>query len=83
MDEDLCDKAQQRAWQLDTNFDAWRCKKIANGIAGWATRDTVICNLLEHGKAQPNHPDLVGPPLDYMRDHQVFNGIQSDIYDLC
>ena len=36
-DEALCDKAWQQARQLDTNFDAWQCKKIANGIAGWAT----------------------------------------------
>ena len=32
---------------------------------------------------QPNHPDLVGPPLDYMGECQVFNGIQLDIYYLC
>ena len=43
----------------------------------------MICNLPEHGKVQPNHPDLVGPPLDYMHECQVFNGIRSDIYDLC
>ena len=46
-------------------------------------RDTMICNLPKHGKVQPNHPDLVGPPLDYMCKHQVFDGIRSDIYDLC
>ena len=34
-------------------------------------------------KAQPNHPDPVGPPLEYMHDRQVFDGIQSDIYNLC
>ena len=44
-DEALCDKARQWARQLDTNFDAWHHKKIAKGIAGWATRDTMICNL--------------------------------------
>ena len=82
-DEALCDKAQQWAQQLDTNFDAWWCKKIAKGITGWATRDTMICDLPKHGKAQPNHPDLVGPPLDYMHECQAFNGIRSDIYDLC
>ena len=81
--EALCDKAQQWAWQLDTNFDVWQCKKIAKGIAGWATRDTMICNLPKHGKVQPNHPDLDGPPLDYMGKCQVFDGIRSDIYDLC
>ena len=43
----------------------------------------MICDLPKHGKAQPNHPDPVGPPLDYMREHQVFDGIRSDIYDLC
>ena len=43
----------------------------------------MICDLPEHGKVQPNHLDLVGPPLEYMRDHQVFDGIRSDIYDLC
>ena len=82
-DKALHDKAQQQAWQLDTNFDAWWHKKIATGIAGWAMRDTMICNLPKHGKAQPNHPDLVGPPLDYMREYQVFNSIHSDIYNLC
>ena len=43
----------------------------------------MICDLPKHGKVQPNHPDLVGPPLDYMGEHQVFDGIRSDIYDLC
>ena len=43
----------------------------------------MICNLPKHGKVQPNHPDLVGPPLDYMHKCQVFDGIRSDIYDLC
>ena len=82
-DEALRDKARQRAQQLDTNFNAWWCKKIAKGIAGWATRDTMICDLPKHGKVQPNHPDPVGPPLDYMCKRQVFDGIRSDIYDLC
>ena len=31
----------------------------------------------------PEHPDPLGPPLDYMGEHQVFDGIRSDIYDLC
>ena len=82
-DKALCNKARQWAQQLDTNFDAWQHKKIATGVTGWATRDAMICILPEHRKAQPNHPDLVGPPLDYMRECQVFDGIYSDIYDLC
>ena len=82
-DKALRDKAWQWAWQLDTNFDVWWCKKIAKGVAGWAMRDTMICNLPKHGKAQPNHRDPVGLPLDYMREHQVFDGIRSDIYNLC
>ena len=82
-DKTLRDKARQWAQQLDTNFDAWQRKKIAKGIAGWVIRDTMICNLPEHRKAQPNHPDPVGPPLDYMGKRQVFDGIRSDIYDLC
>ena len=81
-DEALCNEARQRAQQLDTHFDAWHHKKIAKGVMGWATRDTMICDLPEHGKMQPNHPDPVGPPLDYMGECQVFNGIRSDIYDL-
>ena len=56
---------------------------MAKGIAGWATRHTMICDLPEHGKMQPNHPDPVGPPLDYMGECQVLDGIQSNIYDLC
>ena len=43
----------------------------------------MICDLPKHGKAQPNHPDPVGPPLDYMGECQVFDNIQSDIYNLC
>ena len=70
-DEALHDKAQQWTWQLDTNFDAWQCKKIAKGVEGWATRDTMICNLPKPRKAQPNHPDLVGLPLDYMHKHPI------------
>ena len=82
-DEALRDKVRQWAQQLDTNFNAWRHKKIAKGVAGWAMRDTMICNLPKHRKVQPNHPDPVGPPLDYMGERQVFDGIRSDIYDLC
>ena len=45
-----------------TRFNAWHRKKIAKGITGWATRDTMICDLPEHGKTQPNHPDPWGHP---------------------
>ena len=33
-DEALCDEAQQRAWQLDTHFNVWYCKKMLK--ASWA-----------------------------------------------
>ena len=82
-DNVLCDEARQRAQQLDTRFNAWHHKKIAKDVTGWPTRDTMICDLPEHGKMQPNHPDPMGLPLDYMGECQVFNGIRSDIYDLC
>ena len=82
-DEALHDKDRQWAWCLDTNFDAWWHKKIAKGISGWVTRDTMICDLPEHEKVQLNHLDPVGLPLEYMRDHQIFNDIRSDIYNLC
>ena len=82
-EEALHHKVRQRVQQLETNFNAWQCKKIAKGIVGWATRDTMICDLPKHRKVQPNHPDPVGLPLDYMGEHQVFDGIRSDIYDLC
>ena len=82
-EEQPTDKAWQWAWQLDTNFDAWWHKKNAKGIAGWAMRDTMICDLPEHRKAHPSHPDPVGPPLDFMGERQVFDGIRSDIYNLC
>ena len=82
-DKALHDRARQKAWLLDTCFNAWHHYQIVKGIAGWATRDTMICDLPKHGKMQPNHPNPVGLPLDYMGECQVFNGIQSDIYDLC
>ena len=75
--------ARQKVQLLDTPFDAWHHDKIAKGIIGWVTRDTMICDLPKHGKMQPNHPDPLGPPLDYMGECQVFDGIRSDIYDLC
>ena len=74
-DEALHNKCWQWAQHMDTNFNAWQCKKITKGLPRWAARDTMICDLPEHGKAQPNHPDPVGPPLEYMRDCQVFEGI--------
>ena len=74
-DEALRNKARQRARHLDTNFDAWWHKEIAKSVPGWVTRDTMICDLPEHGKAQPNHSDPVGPPLEYMRDCQVFDNV--------
>ena len=43
----------------------------------------MICDLPEHSKMQPNHPDPVGLPLDYMAECKVFDGIQLDPYDLC
>ena len=82
-DEALRDKTRQWAWHLDTNFDAWWHKKITKSLPGWVARDTMICNLPEHGKVQPNHLEPVGLPLEYMHDCQVFEGVQSDIYDLC
>ena len=30
--EALHDKCRQWAWHMDTNFDAWQCKKIAKGL---------------------------------------------------
>ena len=82
-DEALRDGARQKAQLLDMHFKAWHRDKIAKGIAGWAARDTMICDLPKHRKVQPNHPDPVGLPLDYMGECQVFNSIWSNIYDLC
>ena len=82
-DEALRNEDQQKAWQLDTHFKAWHHKKIAKGITGWATRDTMICDLLKHGKVQPNHPDPMESLFDYMGECQVIDGIWSDIYNLC
>ena len=83
MDEALHNDARWKAWLLDTCFDAWHHEKITKDIMGWATQDTMICDLPEHRKTQPNHPDPLGLPLEYMGKCQVFDGIQSDIYNLC
>ena len=82
-DKALHDRCQQQARRMNTDFDARQSKKITKGLPGWATRDTMICDLPKHGKAQPNHPDPIGPPLEYMHDHKAFEGISSDLYDLC
>ena len=41
------------------------------------------CDLPEHSKTQPNHPDPMGPPLGYMAKCKVFDCIRSDLYNLC
>ena len=82
-DEALHDGARQKARLLNTHFEAWHCDKIAKSVTGWVARDIMICDLPEYGKVQPNHSDPVGPPLDYMGECQVFDGIWSNIYDLC
>ena len=46
-------------------------------------QDTMICDLPKHGKTQPNHTNLMGPPLDYMVKCKVFDCIWSDLYNLC
>ena len=43
----------------------------------------MICDLPEHSKMQPNHPNPMGLPLDYIVECKVFDGIRSDLYDLC
>ena len=43
----------------------------------------MICDLPEYGKMQPNHPNPIGLPLDYMVELKVFDGTWSDLYDLC
>ena len=43
----------------------------------------MICDLPGHGKTEPNHPNPVGLPLDYMAEWKVFDSIRSDLYDLC
>ena len=82
-DEALRNGARQKSQLLDTHFEAWHHDKIAKGIAGWAARDIMICDLPKHEKVQPNHPNPVRPPLDYMGECQVFDGICPNIYDLC
>ena len=50
MDEAVHNESRQKAQLLDTYFNAWHCNKIAKGVTGWATRDTMICDLPKHGK---------------------------------
>ena len=82
-DEALHDRSRQKVQLLDTRFDAWHHDKIANSVVGWVMRDAMICDLPKHGKMQPNHPNPVGLPLDYMGECRVFDSIWSDFHDLC
>ena len=54
--EALRDGARQKVRLIDTRFDAWCRNKIAKNVAGWAMRDTMICDLPKHGKMQPTIP---------------------------
>ena len=74
-DKVLHDEARQKAWQLGTCFNAWCHDKITNNVASWAMRDTMNCDLPEHSKIQPNHPDPMGLPQGYMAKCKVFDCI--------
>ena len=39
--------------------------------------------FLNTARCSPTTPNPVGPPLDYMAECKVFDGIRSDLYDLC
>ena len=60
MDETLHNEARQKARLLDTRFNAWHRDKIAKGITGWVTRDTVTS--LSMGRCSPTTPTPWGLP---------------------
>ena len=77
--------AEEDKGGIETSSDGQVAPDGKEGLECPHTQDTLtsISQVPKHGKTQPNHPNPVGPPLDYMGECQVFDGIQSDIYDLC
>ena len=67
---------------MDTDFSAWRDKKINKGLKQWYEWDKMICDHADPCK-EAKYPDPLGAPLDYMESHDVFKPIKTSEYDLC
>ena len=77
-DEDTCKcKACKLTCKNDTNFAAWRDKLIRNRVAGIQEWDKTVHDYADPGKKKPKNPDMIGPPISYMKECGVFQPLPS------
>ena len=77
-DKDTCKcKAHKLALKNDTDFAAWRDKLIHNGVVGIQEWYKTVHDYADTGKKKPKNPDMIGPPISYMKECGVFQPLLS------
>ena len=65
-------KACELARKNDTDFAAWRDKLICDGVVGIQEWDKTVHDYADPGKKWLKNPDIIGPPISYMKECRVF-----------
>ena len=65
-------KARELARKSDTDFAAWKDKLIGEGVKGIQEWDSRVNDYTDSGKRRPKNPDLLGPPVFYIKECRVF-----------
>ena len=77
-DEDTCKhKVRELACKNDTNFAAWRDKLIRDWVTGIQEWDKTVHDYADPAKKKPKNPDMIGPPVSYMKECRVFQPLPS------
>ena len=70
-------KACKLTHKNDTDFAAWRDKLIRDGVAGIQEQDKTVHDYADPGKKKPKNPDMIRPPISYMKECRVFQPLPS------
>ena len=52
-------------------------KHISEGVKGIQEWDSMVNDYADGGKRRPKHPDPLGPPVSYMKEHGAFHTLPS------
>ena len=56
-------KVREHAHKSDTDYAAWKDKRISDGTTGFQEHDNVVNDYADSGKRKPKNPDPFGPPV--------------------
>ena len=66
---------------LDEKFGTWQDQMISKGQNEWKMHDTMTYDHADPCN-EAKFPDLIGPPLEYMKHCRVFSANKTNEYDL-